>query len=293
MLKRKFFFLLLILGLLVSMVGAAPSIHAASINDLVKASDTPNMENTGDKNSGSNFWGNISSVFEKLLTPLLGVSGGASTIEPRVNPPEPVKQPQPDGTDTKQNSNPLQGKTIVVDPGHGGSNPGVVANDIRESDYNLAVSLALQDKLYKAGAKVVMTRTADKTVAPEGSSLNTELQKRVDIAEANQADLFVSIHANSYPDRKIAGAMTFFSQGESKAAAQEIQSALVNATGANDRGVHSATFHVLRNTSMPSVLVETGFLTNAEEAALLRSDAYRSKLVQGIFNGVIQYFDNR
>lgn len=207
--------------------------------------------------------------------------------------PANLPQSQPFAADVKQAANPLQGKTIVVDPGHGGSNPGAVANGTRESDHNLAVSLALQDKLRKAGAKVVMTRTADKTVAPAGSSLNKELQKRVDIAKAVQADMFISIHANSNPDRKIAGAMTFFSQGASKTPAQEIQTALVKATGAKDRGVHAATFQVLRNTSMPSVLVETGFLTNAEEAALLRNDAYRAKIVQGVFNGVVQYFDNR
>ena len=87
--------------------------------------------------------------------------------------------------------------------------------------------------------------------------------------------------------------MTFFSRSGSERLAKDIQSALVNATGAKDRGVHVATFHVLRNTSMPSVLVETGFLTNAEEAALLKTDAYRSKIVQGIFDGVVQYFGNR
>ena len=87
--------------------------------------------------------------------------------------------------------------------------------------------------------------------------------------------------------------MTFFSRSGSERLAKDIQSALVNATGAKDRGVHTATFHVLRNTSMPSVLVETGFLTNAEEAALLKTDAYRSKIVQGIFDGVVQYFGNR
>lgn len=177
-------------------------------------------------------------------------------------------QSQPDATEVKLISNTLQGKTIVIDPGHGGSNPGAVANGTRESDFNLAASLALQDKLRKAGAKVVMTRTADTTVAPEGNPLSAELQKRVDIAEANQADVFVSIHANSNPDKKIAGAMTFFSQNGSEPLAKDMQAALVKATGAKDRGANAANFHVLRNTSMPSVLVETGFLTNAEEAAL-------------------------
>ncbi|MDF2571789.1 MAG: cell wall hydrolase/autolysin [Sporomusa sp.] len=284
---------LLILCLFVSMLSFAPAAHAASISDLVKTIGTPSMEAAGDKNSSSNFLEKIFNfVFEKLLNPLLGLSKGASTLEQPSNSPGITTLSQSDGTDVKPTSNALQGKTIVVDPGHGGSNPGAVANGTRESDHNLAVSLALQDKLRKAGAKVVMTRTADKTVAPEGSSLSKELQKRVDIAEANQGDLFVSVHANSNPDKKIAGAMTFFSQSGSEPLAKDIQSALVNATGAKDRGVHAATFHVLRNTSMPSVLVETGFLTNAEEATLLRNNAYRSKIVQGIFDGVVQFFNN-
>ena len=284
---------LLILCLFVSMLSFAPATHAASISDLVKTIGTPSIEAAGDKNSSSNFLENIFKfVFEKLLNPLLGLSRGASSLVQPSNSPGIATLSQSDGTDVKPTSNILQGKTIVVDPGHGGSNPGAVANGTRESDFNLAASLALQDKLRKAGAKVVMTRTADKTVAPEGSSLSTELQKRVDFAKANQGDLFVSIHANSNPDKKIAGAMTFFSQSGSEPLAKDIQAALVKATGANDRGVHAANFHVLRNTSMPSVLVETGFLTNAAEAKLLRNDAYRSKIVQGIFDGVVQYFNN-
>ncbi len=187
----------------------------------------------------------------------------------------------------------LRGKVIVLDPGHGGSNPGAVANNTRESDNNLAVGLKLRDKLVQAGAKVIMTRDTDRTVAAEGSTLGQELQARVDLAKANQADIFVSLHSNENSDTGIAGAMTFYPEGKSSNLATTVQSALVKETGAVDKGVSTANYLVLRNASMPSILVEMGFVSNQQEAARLQNNAYRNQIAQGVFGGIVNYFNNK
>lgn len=184
----------------------------------------------------------------------------------------------------------LAGKTVIVDAGHGGHNPGAVANGSIEADNNLAVALLLADKLAEAGAKVIMTRDTDRAVAQEVSSLREELQARVDIAEQNQGDLFVSIHSNSNESTKVYGAMTFYHNDASKRLAETVQKNLVYRTKANDKGVQTAGFYVLRHTSMPSILVEMGFVSNPQEAKMLRESSYRLKLANGIYEGIEEYF---
>lgn len=184
----------------------------------------------------------------------------------------------------------LAGKTVIVDAGHGGHNPGAVANGSIEADNNLAVALLLADKLKEAGAEVVLTRDTDRAVAQEVSSLREELQARVDIAQQNQGDLFVSIHSNSNENTKVYGAMTFYHNETSKRLAETVQKNLVYRTKANDKGVQTAGFYVLRHTSMPSILVEMGFVSNPQEAKLLRESSYRLKLANGIYEGIEEYF---
>ncbi|EGO63211.1 N-acetylmuramoyl-L-alanine amidase family protein [Acetonema longum] len=189
-------------------------------------------------------------------------------------------------------SSSLKGKTIVVDPGHGGSNPGAVDNNVEEADVNLAVAAMLRNKLAASGANVVMTRTSDRSVAANGSSLGKELQARLDITNKNKADIFVSLHSNSNPDKKIAGAMTFYPKGRSSQLASAIQKELIAETDAVDKGISAGTFYVLRNNAVPSVLVEMGFVTNAAEAAKLKTPSYQQRLAEGVYQGIIRYFKN-
>lgn len=184
----------------------------------------------------------------------------------------------------------LSGKTIIVDAGHGGYNPGAVANGSVEKDNNLAVALLLEQQLKEAGAKVVMTRRTDRAVADKTTTLRSELQARVDIAEQYDGDIFVSIHSNSNNDRNIHGAMTFYSTDRSKKLAKTIQKNLIYRSKAQDKGIENAGFYVLRNTSMPSVLVEMGFVTNPQEAKRLSNAAYRQKIANGIYEGIEEYF---
>lgn len=185
---------------------------------------------------------------------------------------------------------PLSGKTIIIDAGHGGHNPGAVANGSVEEENNLAVALLLEAQLKDAGAKVVMTRTEDRAVATETSSLREELQARVDIAERHNGDIFVSIHSNSNTNQNVHGAMTFYGGQASRDLAETIQKNLVYRTKANDKGIQTAGFYVIRNTSMPSVLVEMGFVSNPTEAKLLSDPSYRQKLANGIYEGIEEYF---
>ena len=231
----------------------------------------------------------FSLLFDGILGPILGIfaKDKSPTDISGVVKPLPSKNPG-----VIRDNGVLRGKVIVVDPGHGGHNPGAVDNGIHEADINLAVSLLLRDKLQNEGAQVIMTRQSDKAVAGSNSTLGQELNARVDIAEKNHADLFISIHANSNPNKTIAGAMTFYPQDRSSQLALDVQQSLVEQTGAVDKGVSPATFYVLRNTTMPSILVETGFVTNQQESSKLRDYSYQNRIAQGVFNGVVRYLQS-
>lgn len=183
----------------------------------------------------------------------------------------------------------LVGKTVVLDPGHGGTNPGAVANQVEEAQINLDVSLKVKDLLEKEGAKVVLTRDANRNVAAKGVPLSAELQARLDIASAQAGDIFVSIHSNSNENSQIKGAMSFYYDEGSKELAQTIQQQLIQSTKAVDKGIVKENFYVLKNSAVPAVLVELGFVTNPQEAAMLNTKSYQEKLAQGIYQGILAY----
>ncbi|NJK59668.1 MAG: DUF4079 family protein [Oscillatoriales cyanobacterium SM2_1_8] len=152
---------------------------------------------------------------------------------------------------------------VLIDPGHGGRDPGAVANSVREKDVVLSVGLRAGQLLQKMGYTVVYTRTDDREV---------ELAPRVQLAERVRADVFVSVHANAVDPRlaSVNGIETFHAPNSAagRELAQFIQREALAATGANDRRVKTARFYVVSRTSMPSVLLETGFVTNPQEAAI-------------------------
>lgn len=257
----------------------------------------------------------VNLLLNKVLGPLFSFFGGGDkddvsksvpntdSSKTQKQPPkkqpikEPTKNQQPTKSENTQNTNKnytsgsLAGKVIVIDPGHGGYNPGAVANGVHEADVNLAISLKVRDKLAKSGAKVVMTRQSDVQVSAEGNRvLSEELAARVRMAHNANADIFVSIHANANEKSSAVGAMTFYYSDKSTTLARKIQDGIIKATGAVDKGIATESFHVIRNTNMPSVLVETGFITNPNEAALLSNNNYQNKVADGIYNGIVQYF---
>jgi N-acetylmuramoyl-L-alanine amidase len=196
-------------------------------------------------------------------------------------------QQMPSGGSGAAGPSPLAGKKIVIDPGHGGANSGAIGlTGLFEKAVTLDVSLRLAAKLRQAGATVIMTRHDDSTVY---------LAQRVTIAEAAGAHAFVSVHANAHPDRRVSGTETYYFRNktnyvESYYLAAHLQSELVKALGLRDIGVKHGNFHVIRETTMPSALVELAFLSNAGDEALLKTDKFRENSALAIFRGLERFF---
>ncbi|MEG4325773.1 N-acetylmuramoyl-L-alanine amidase [Microcoleus sp. herbarium5] len=175
---------------------------------------------------------------------------------------------------------------VAIDPGHGGRDPGAVGiQGIQEKEIVLDISFQVARLLEQQGVQAVMTRTDDSEI---------DLEPRVSLAERVNATLFVSIHANainmSRPD--ISGIETYYF-GSGEDLARVIHGSILQGTGATDRRVRQARFYVLRKTSMPSVLVEVGFVTGAEDAARLSDPAYRSQMAASIARGILVYLQQR
>ncbi|MEG6585551.1 N-acetylmuramoyl-L-alanine amidase family protein [Dendrosporobacter sp. 1207_IL3150] len=186
----------------------------------------------------------------------------------------------------------LQGKIICLDPGHGGSDPGAIGpSGTMEKDNTLAVSLLLKEKLEANGATVIMTRETDQDVAYPNASSSDELGARVNTANDANADIFLSIHNDSFTSITAAGTTTFhYGDDESIQLAAQVQKCLVEELGTKDRGSRFASFYAIRYTNMPAVLIETAFISNPEEELLLASTDGRSKAAESIFNGIVKYF---
>ncbi|MFA5881621.1 MAG: N-acetylmuramoyl-L-alanine amidase [Eubacteriales bacterium] len=190
----------------------------------------------------------------------------------------------------------IEGKVIVIDAGHGGYDPGAIGiTGLEEKGFNLETALLLKDKLDAVGAKVVLTRDADSFLS---------LTERVAVANKIYADAFVAIHANSSDNNYSAkGTATYFYASSSnpglyaqlqqrKTLAKTVQDRLVSSAGTRDCGVLQANFMVLRETAMPSILVESAFLSNRDDEALLKDTQFRDKVAQGIADGLVEYFFN-
>lgn len=186
--------------------------------------------------------------------------------------------------------------TVVIDPGHGGPDPGAVGRaGTLEKDVVLAVGQELARYLNQAGIRTILTRTGDYRLADETGSLKErqveDLNRRAQVAEDVGATLLVSIHANSFPSPRWSGAQTFYQQGEaeSRRLAQAIQAQLVRRLPPNRRQARPADYRILRESEMPAVIVEVGFLSNPEEEAKLRDRAYQGRVAEAIFHGIMDY----
>jgi len=180
-------------------------------------------------------------------------------------------------------------KIAVIDPGHGGQDPGAVWNGLREKDLNLDIAQRLKARMsYDRSIRVYLTRNED---------VNPSFQQRV--AYANTiGDIFISIHGNAATNTAAHGIETFYFNRESvnqrgfssRALAEIVQRNLLRYTGANNRGVKTNSFFVLRYSDIPAVLVEVGFISNADEVRLLRSDAYRNQLAEALHTSIQEAF---
>ncbi len=216
----------------------------------------------------------------------------------------------------------LSVRTVIIDPGHGGKDPGAMHNGVVEKDVNLDVAQRLKTILNKLGYKVYLTRTGNKGIS---------LSERVQFGRRNKGDLFVSIHVNAAENTSISGLETYILDfarsssasrlamvenadsgrlgdmdkilteiltgartSESRRLAQNIQKSTLsclkkNGASTRDGGVKGAPFFVLVGSSMPSVLVEVGYCSNKAEAARLKSSKHRQRLAQGLADGIHAY----
>lgn len=187
---------------------------------------------------------------------------------------------------------PLQGMTIIVDPGHGGDDSGMIGVSGRyEKEVNLEISRKLRNLLEQRGAYVIMTRQTDDWL---GASKEEDFQNREKIiAEAN-ADMFLCIHCNSFDDQKAAGPQVFYvAEGSAgKPLATMIQDAMNKAlTPVEPRSAQAAAYRLLKTGSQPSCTIECGFMSNPQEETLLQRSEYQQRVVEAIVAGVIEYVD--
>ena len=179
---------------------------------------------------------------------------------------------------------------VVVDSGHGGSDPGKVGiNGAIEKDVNLKIAIKLKSLLEEQGIKVIMTREDENGLA---DSKVEDLKKRVSIINQEKPLLAVSIHQNSYQGESIHGAQVFYftHSQEGEKAAKIIQEALLEADSENTRSAKANdTYYMLKKTEVPVVIVECGFLSNQKEADLLVTEEYQQKVAEAVVKGIIKY----
>lgn len=189
---------------------------------------------------------------------------------------------------------PLSGVVIVLDPGHGGIDDGAQKAGISEQSINLSISQKLKEKLEGAGAKVVLTRDGDYDLAMEEATnrKRDDMKNRVALINAEPSDLFLSVHLNSYPNTSVHGGQVFYRANDegSKQLAQIIQDQL-NSLLNQKKTVKTGDFYILNNTTRPGVLVECGYLSNAEEREKLSTDEYQETLSKVLYDSLISYFE--
>lgn len=192
----------------------------------------------------------------------------------------------------------FRGRLVVIDPGHGGKDPGAVGRaGTLEKDVTLAVALELESLLNRAGVYTRLTRRSDVDLADEHAFPRKaqDLRRRALLANQAGADVFVSLHANSFPNSRWSGAQTFYfpDDPEGRRLAQYIQEAIRRRWPSNRRQPRPGNYRVLRDTGMPAVVVELGFLSNPGEEQLLASHEYRRALAEAVYQGILAFFTGR
>ena len=187
----------------------------------------------------------------------------------------------------------LKGKVIALDPGHGGSDPGAIGpGGTKEKTVTLAVAQKLQTLLEKAGAKVIMTRRDDRDVYGPNATAVEELNARTIMGATNKADIFVSIHADSFTNAAAGGTSTYYYRKSpyDVMLAQNVQTSIIKAGGLLNRNANPANFYVIKRSIMPATLVELAFISNPDEEKLLISPQFQQRMAQGIYEGLDSFF---
>jgi N-acetylmuramoyl-L-alanine amidase len=222
--------------------------------------------------------GELNQLNDQLLALQLQQGRSSSSTIGSIPVPPPVTNNPPTSLPRARDGRIL----VIVDPGHGGKDPGAIGlGGLREKDIILPIAQQVASILEQQGVKAVLTRNSDYFV---------DLAPRVSMAERMDADVFVSIHANSINLSRtdVSGLETYY-YSSGQRLAQTIHNSILQSVNVKDRGVRRARFFVLRKSSMPSVLVEVGFVTGREDAAKLSDPGYRSQMAQAIARGILLY----
>ncbi|MDO4261156.1 MAG: N-acetylmuramoyl-L-alanine amidase CwlD [Eubacteriales bacterium] len=191
-------------------------------------------------------------------------------------------------------------RTVVVDPGHGGKDPGKIGvDDSLEKEINLEIARKVQAILESQDVEVILTRESDEGLYEESASNKKvqDLKNRCALINETQPDCAVSIHQNSYHEEYVSGAQVFYygNSEEGKRLAETIQGKLVDYLDPENRRQAKAneSYYLLKKTEVPIVIVECGFLSNWEEAKLLQDDGYQSRAAWAVAMGVVEYLNAR
>jgi N-acetylmuramoyl-L-alanine amidase len=176
--------------------------------------------------------------------------------------------------------------TVVIDPGHGGKDVGAAGvSGLYEKDFTLSLSKKVKDILEKEEKiEVYMTRDED-------TFISTVDMYRPQFANDIEADLYISIHGNTYEDPNVSGTEAYYYHEKFKSFAETVYSNVVRSTGFKDRGVKNKDLFVVRYTDMPSVLLEIGYLTNPQEEQIMFNDEFQSSIAESICEGVNEYLE--
>ncbi len=193
------------------------------------------------------------------------------------------------------------GKIVVIDPGHGGADPGKVGtNGAKEKDVNLSIGKSLKEVLEDKGFEVVMTRTEDVVLGSSSKfSKIGDLNKRCEIVnsayEKNNNCIMISLHQNSFVQESVHGAQTFYFQRseKSKVLGESVQEELNKSinTEKEKKAKPNDSYYILINSQCPGIIVECGFLSNYEEAGKLIDKKYQKELAEILCKGISNYFD--
>ena len=189
-----------------------------------------------------------------------------------------------------------------MDAGHGGIDGGAIGkNGVKESPMNLKIALKVRELLEQNGAIVLLTRDKDVGLYSDTGTIrkkkNEDLRERKKMVDESKADLFISIHMNSFPQQpSCAGAQTFYPKNceNSKKISNYIQEELIRILDNKNKRTskEKSDVYLLKKCSIPTVLVECGFLTNPKEERLLQDSTYQEKVAWGIYIGILRYFDD-
>ena len=196
----------------------------------------------------------------------------------------------------QNNTLPLFGKVIYLDMGHGGSDPGAMYKDIMEKDINLNIGKKLEKKLSDLGAIVYLTRYGDYDLSVTYTINNkrSDLSRRANLINKSQADLFLSIHLNAEETGVWQGAQVFYNDKlkENKVIADLFQKYFKKKLNSKRKAKVDNSLYLLKRINQPGILLELGFLSNANDRYLLKQDSYQDKLTTIIQNAIIEYFEN-